>query len=250
VTTKRWAFFRAGGFDQVKLESGSDLMHLGELDQKLWVALACPTSGLELDPRTLALIDTDKDGRVRASELINAATFACRNLKNSDDLLMGGASLSLSAINDTVPEGKTLLSAARQILDNIGKPEATAITVEDVSDPARIFAESAFNGDGVITELSTDPNDEVTRAVIREIMDHHLSGQRPGSLGPAGDHAGEDRDILHRGAGIRRLVRDGRGGRGARLPAGTGGDHGRRDGHRGHSPQGERLLRALPPGCL
>jgi hypothetical protein len=42
----RWTFFRAGGFDHVKVKSGADLMHLGELDQKLWVALACPTTSV------------------------------------------------------------------------------------------------------------------------------------------------------------------------------------------------------------
>ena len=56
-----WKFFRAGGFDQVKLESGADLANLDLLDQKLWVALACPTRGLEFDSRTLDLVDTDKD---------------------------------------------------------------------------------------------------------------------------------------------------------------------------------------------
>jgi hypothetical protein len=45
-----WRFFRAGGFDQVKLDTGADLMHLDQLDQKLWVALACPITGLEFDP--------------------------------------------------------------------------------------------------------------------------------------------------------------------------------------------------------
>jgi hypothetical protein len=49
-----WKFFRAGGFDQVKLETGADLMHLHELDLKLWVALACPTKGLEFDAATAA----------------------------------------------------------------------------------------------------------------------------------------------------------------------------------------------------
>src|SRR5215471_9234882 len=71
-----WKFFRAGGFDQVKLETGADLMHLHELDLKLWVALACPTTGLEFDPVTAALVDTDKDGRIRASELIEAVRWA------------------------------------------------------------------------------------------------------------------------------------------------------------------------------
>ncbi len=71
ATHHTWKFFRAGGFDQVRLETGADLMALDQLDQKLWVALACPTTGLEFD-KTLALIDTDKDGRIRAPELIAA----------------------------------------------------------------------------------------------------------------------------------------------------------------------------------
>jgi hypothetical protein len=165
----RWTFFRAGGFDQVKLETGADIVNIGSLDRKLWVALACPTSGLEIDPRTLSFIDTDKDGRVRASELVAAVEFAGRNLKNPDELLKGEAVLPLAAINDALPEGKTLLASARQILANIGKADASVLTIEDVADPARIFADTAFNGDGVITELSAA--DETTRGVIREIID-------------------------------------------------------------------------------
>ncbi|HEY2731071.1 MAG TPA: hypothetical protein VGK52_14100 [Polyangia bacterium] len=163
-----WRFFSAGGFDQVKLESAADLRRLAALDQKLWVALACPTSGLEIDPRTLALIDTDKDGRVRAAELIAAVSFACANLKDPDGLLAAEAELPLTAINDVTPEGKTLLSAAKQILANIGKPEARTLAVEDLADPVKIFAGSAFNGDGVITELSAD--DDKTRADIQAVV--------------------------------------------------------------------------------
>src|SRR5450432_2519316 len=168
MQNERWTFFRAGGFDQVKLKSGADLMRLGELDQKLWVALACPTSGLELDPRTLALIDTDKDGRVRASELIAAVSFACANLKTPDDLFKASGSLPLASINDGTPEGKTLVSAARQILANIGKADAAELAVDDLTDPVKIFAGSAFNGDGVITELSA-ADDEV-KAEVRDVV--------------------------------------------------------------------------------
>ncbi len=178
---KQWAFFRAGGFDQVKLETGADLLALEQLDQKLWVALACPTSGLEVDPRTLTLIDSDRDGRVRAPELIAAVKFACSNLKNPDDLLKGEKELSLSAINDATDGGKTLLASAKQVLVNLGKKDDSAISADDLTDPARIFADTPFNGDGVITELSTD--DEFTRSVIRDIMDcigsvHDRSGKQ------------------------------------------------------------------------
>jgi hypothetical protein len=96
-SSKQWRFFRAGGFDQVKLETGADLMALDQLDLKLWVALACPTTGIEFDKATLDVIDTDKDGRVRAPELIAAAKWAGGLLKNPDDLLKGAPTLPISA---------------------------------------------------------------------------------------------------------------------------------------------------------
>jgi len=76
TTSHTWNFFRAGGFDQVQLDSGADLLALKELDQKLWVALGCPTRGLEFDSRTLDLIDSDTDGHVRANEVLAAIDWA------------------------------------------------------------------------------------------------------------------------------------------------------------------------------
>ena len=36
------------GVDQVVIRSGADIVNIEHLDQKLWVALACPTRGLEI----------------------------------------------------------------------------------------------------------------------------------------------------------------------------------------------------------
>src|SRR4051812_22807528 len=163
-----WKFFRAGGFDQVRLSSGADILALDQLDQKLWVALACPTTGLEFDSKTLALIDTDKDGRIRAPEIIAATKWACACLKNPDDLIKGGTSLPLDAINDATPEGQQLLKSAKQILSDLGKPEATSIGVEDTADTSKIFAATKFNGDGIVPIDSA--TDDVTKAVITDII--------------------------------------------------------------------------------
>ena len=168
ATAHRWSFFRAGDFDQVKLETGDDLRHIPELDQKLWVALACPTLGLEMDARTLALIDTDKDGRIRAPELSAAVQFAVANLKDPDQLFRRSPTLALAAIDDKTAEGAVLAASARNVLANLGKPEATEIGVIDFADPARMFANTRFNGDGVITEISA--TDEAAKAAIRDII--------------------------------------------------------------------------------
>jgi hypothetical protein len=162
-----WTFFRAGGFDQVRLHSGRDLLALDQLDQKLWVALACPTTGLEFDARTLALIDTDKDGRIRAPELMAACKWAGELLKNPDDLLKSLPALPLSSINDATPEGQTILASARRILDTL-KKSSDSINVDDAAQVVTKFVETVFNGDGIIVEESA--SDDAIKAVIREII--------------------------------------------------------------------------------
>jgi hypothetical protein len=168
TTQHRWRFFRAGGVDQVKLTSGADLLRLGDLDQKLWVALACPTGGLEFDARTAALIDTDKDGRIRVPELLAALAFAGRNLRSADSLLKGASELPLDAIDTREAEGATLHSAALQVLANLGRPNDPTLSIEDLSDTTKLFANTAFNGDGVIIEASAA--DEATKQLIREVI--------------------------------------------------------------------------------
>jgi len=163
-----WRFFRAGGFDQVKMDTGADIAHLEHLDQKLWAALSCPTRGLEFDTRTLDLIDTDHDGRIRAPEVIAACKWACALLKEPDVLLKSGEPLELSSINDATPEGKRLLASARQILANLGKGDVHTITAEDTSDSQRIFANTRFNGDGIIPPESADS--PVVASVIADII--------------------------------------------------------------------------------
>jgi hypothetical protein len=165
AATYPWKFFRAGGFNQVVIGSGADLINLDQLDQKLWVALACPTTGVEFDKATLALIDTDKDGRVRAPELIAAAKWAAGLMKNPDDLLKGSSTLKPSAINDATPEGKLIASFARQVL---GKGDNDEVTFEEAAAAAQTFAAKPFNGDGIVPADSA--SDEATKAVIADII--------------------------------------------------------------------------------
>ncbi|HTQ50463.1 MAG TPA: phage holin family protein [Candidatus Acidoferrales bacterium] len=165
TTPYRWRFFRAGGFNQVIISSGADLLNLDQLDQKLWVALACPTTGVEFDHTTLALIDTDKDGRIRVPELIAAAKWAGGLMKNPDDLLNGSPTLRPSAINDATPEGKLIANFARQVL---GKSDAGEVTFEEAAAAAQNFAAKSFNGDGIIPADSA--GDDPTKAVIADII--------------------------------------------------------------------------------
>jgi len=178
-SAKRWRFFRAGGFDQVKLETGADLLALDQLDFKLWVALACPTSGLEFDKTTLALIDTDKDGRIRAPELIAAVKWAGSLLKNPDDLLKGAPTLPVAALNDSTAEGKAIATFVRRVL---GKAEADVISIDEAAAAAQTLAAQPFNGDGIVP--SDSAGDESTKALINDII--ACSGAEADASGKAG----------------------------------------------------------------
>ena len=119
-------FFLAGGFDQVRIDTAADLLNLKDLDQKLWVALSCPTTGIEFDARTLALIDTDNDGHIRAPELLAAIDWAAARLNDSSVFEKKLAGVPLAAIQD-----EAALAAARGLL-----PEGEALVSVDAASAA------------------------------------------------------------------------------------------------------------------
>ena len=177
-----WHFFRTGGLDQVALTTGADLLALEHLDQKLWVALACPVKGLELDEKTLALIDTDGDGRIRVPELLAAITWSAAHLNDVGTLLAGTDGLPLAALNLNTPEGRAVHASAKQILANLGKKNATTITIAESADTAKIFAASPLNGDGVI------PPEAAAEAATKQLITDMIActggtADRTGSIG-------------------------------------------------------------------
>ncbi len=181
----RWSFFRAGGVDQVLLESGADILNLENLDQKLWVALSCPVKGLEFDERTLQLLDTDKDGRVRAPEILAATRWLKKVLAKPDGLLDGSETMPLSAIHTGTPEGKIMLGAAKQILEGLGKGDETEISVADAMETAKIFGTAKLNGDGIVPPESID--DAALRKVAEEVV--ACMGGTPDRSGKSGFNA-------------------------------------------------------------
>jgi hypothetical protein len=178
----KWKFFRAGGFDQVLLETGDDLLALSQLDNKLWSALSCPVKGVEFDQRTLQLIDSDGDGHIRVPEIVSAAEWAGKCLNDRQQLVNGSQGVLLSAISDETDEGARILDAAKTLLTNLGKPDADRITVSDTCDSELILAQTRFNGDGIITSASTD--DEQLKGWIADIIS--CLGSEPDRSGEVG----------------------------------------------------------------
>ncbi|MCU0793082.1 MAG: hypothetical protein MUE42_09600 [Opitutaceae bacterium] len=121
-TSHIWQFYRIGGFDQVALTTAADLENLHTLDQKLWAALSCPVKGLELDEKTLALLDSDNDGRIRVPELLAAIKWCRPYFKDLAVLLSGkglhARRLSRARLRQTHPR---LARTQRRRRDHLGR---------------------------------------------------------------------------------------------------------------------------------
>ncbi len=163
-----WAFFRAGGVDQVSLRSGEDVARLANLDQKLWVALACPTKGTDIDEATLTLIDADKDGRIRPPEVLAAVEWSSQVFGSLDVLFDKGSTLELGKLNDKTDQGKAVLASAKRILKDQGKKGEKTISLDDVLAMSKVFADTRFNGDGIVPASSSD--DAAIQKAIEDML--------------------------------------------------------------------------------
>lgn len=155
----KWEFDNIGGTSRVRISKGEDIAHLDELDTKMWTVLSCPVKGLEINEKSLAYIDCDADGKIRVNDVICVSKWITSVVKDSNIILKGQDSIDIEQINTDVAEGAKLYNSAKQILENLGK-EGTIISLADTADIAAIFAKTRFNGDGIITEASTDEEQE------------------------------------------------------------------------------------------
>ena len=112
-----------GGVTRVKIQSGEDIRHLGELDEKLWTVLSCPTTGLEIDSESLRLMDSDGDGKLRVKEVQQAAAWLCSVLRDPEVLLAGKDELRVEDIAD---EGM------RAVAESVVSGQCSVVRLADV----------------------------------------------------------------------------------------------------------------------
>lgn len=167
----------------MRIDSGEDIAHLGELDQKLWTALSCPVDGLEFDREFLEYIDSDHDGRIRVKEVVKASEWICSILKDRDLLLNSSDTLPLSAFDTNSVEGCRLEKSARRVLESIGKSSKEAISMEDTTDSKAIFSKTCFNGDGIVTPLSAGDDAKAKDAIESALKCFPASLDRSGQDG-------------------------------------------------------------------
>ena len=132
-----WKFANVGGVTRVRIQSGEDIRHLGELDKKMWTVLSCPVNGLEISSESLSLMDVDGDGKLRLKEVIATADYLCGALKDPQTLFEQKDEIAVDNIADEGIKAVAEKLAADGVV-SLGAVQAAidAVTIEEQAIPA------------------------------------------------------------------------------------------------------------------
>lgn len=136
----KWTFTTIGGNTRVHVAKGEDFRHLGELDEKMWTVLSCPTTGLEISADTLALMDGDHDGKIRIDEVVATSNYLCAMLRDPEVLLAESDELRIADLNEDNDEAKQMAEVARRIA---GKEETINLAAVNAAIAAIVVEQKA-----------------------------------------------------------------------------------------------------------
>ena len=108
-----WTYANIGGSTRVIIKNGKDILHLAELDEKLWTVLSCPTSGLEIPDESLKQMDPNGDAKIHVQDIIATSHWLCSVLQDPNTLLCGVDSLPITVIKD-----ESILQVATELAEN------------------------------------------------------------------------------------------------------------------------------------
>jgi hypothetical protein len=158
-------FQKLGRSRQLAIESAGDLQDVLDLPAALWAATSAPTGTFRCDPRFLALVDVDANGRLYTFEIKLAIEWLLQRLVDKSLAANGADALPLDAIRADDEEGRAIHDSARFVLESLGKrryaTDAQSISLDQVRTFTAQMKERALNGSGVIRpEAAPDPDTE------------------------------------------------------------------------------------------
>ncbi len=138
-----WTYANIGGSTRVVINSGKDIQHLAELDEKLWTVLACPVAGLEIAEESLKYMDANNDGKIYVADVVTTAKWLCSVLKDPQLLFKEKPSVSLANIAD-----EALASVAATLAtDGVVTLDAVKSAISGVTIQAQPAPEAPYTSD-------------------------------------------------------------------------------------------------------
>ena len=148
-------FQRVGQTYQLQIACAEDLETVLSLDESLWMATSAPVSAFRCDPKLLAYLDTDGNGRIQSDEVKAAIRWLLDRLADRARVGAGVDTLPLSAVRAEAPEGQSLVESARYMLEAQGQEAGETISLAQVRTFLGTVQSRPLNGDGVIVPEAT-----------------------------------------------------------------------------------------------
>lgn len=136
------------GSTQVAIDSFADLVEAVKIPETQWVATSAPTATLIADPRFLALLDADGNGRARVDELQEAVAWTAKMLADTKGADAASDVLTLSRLS---PAGARLKAAAELLLATLDtKDSKDTVSLAEVRAAQPPLRAAGVNGDGIV----------------------------------------------------------------------------------------------------
>lgn len=143
---------------QLQIETVADLKSILDLNEALWAASSAPVSVFRVDPKFLAFLDADANGRITTDELKQAIRWFTSHLLAPEDAMPCSDRIPLAAINRTTASGTALADSAAYVLSRVQSDSPETISLSQVRTFLSSFQALPLNGDGVIvSEAAADP---------------------------------------------------------------------------------------------
>lgn len=166
----QWLYSQNGGLIQVQISTIDDVLNLKDLDPKQWTALSCPVKGLEFNEETLQILDSDKNGRVRVPEILDAVEYIRKYFKRPEIIMNPGDTIPLAALGEEpFACGHSPLDSAKAVLEILDKQDAFELSLDDININEKLFSPGVINGDGVLPPECV--KEEEVAAVVKDIID-------------------------------------------------------------------------------
>ncbi len=127
----------------LRIERAEHLRHVLQLDESHWVATGADIRTINTDRVFLDLLDTDDNGRVMCYEIMEGIRWLFAVLSDTRAIDRRSTTLELDTINAGHDDGRAIRTAARKMLNRLGRSDSGSITLEQVrSIKAQVEAQS------------------------------------------------------------------------------------------------------------
>lgn len=169
IENDRPVFNRYGRALHLRIDHATDLRQVLTLNEAHWVATSAPVVTINADRRFLALLDEDRDGRIRVEEVRKAVSWLLTHLVDPDAIRAGNTVLRLENIQRQAPNGEAIHRAATKVRRRTGDRERPSITLSDVRRILDSEAEGSLGQSGLVPPSAAP--DQATREFLQDVLD-------------------------------------------------------------------------------